>query len=272
VTIIASTITVLPEHVRGRVVVCGSHGGRYPGYRAALSGLRAVILHDAGVGKDAAGIGALPYLEDLGIAAATVSHRSCRIGAPDDMLHRGVISHANDAARSVGVHAGQPCEEAAARLEAAPAREVAPPAVGEGRSEVATEGGGRIVLLDSAAMVTPDDVGAVVVTGSHGALAGGDPAKALQVAAWAAVFNDAGFGGDDLGVTRLWALEGRGIAAFTVATESARIGEAHSSYQHGVISAMNELARRAGAGAGREARPVLVRWAEAIAERDPSTR
>src|SRR5215203_2491021 len=91
----ADTITKLPPDARGAVVVSGSHGGRYPGYLAVKAGLRAVILNDAGVGRDAAGIGALPYLEALGIAAAAVSHASCRIGDTADMLFRGTISHAN---------------------------------------------------------------------------------------------------------------------------------------------------------------------------------
>ncbi len=257
----AATITVLPDGAAGAVVVCGSHGGRYPGYRTALAGLRAVILNDAGVGRDAAGIGALGYLDELGIAAATVSNTSARIGEPDDMLRHGVISHVNTPARNVGVTVGDACAEAAERLTAAPLVAVEPPAVSEGRAVVDLEAGGRIVLVDSAAMVTADDAGAVVVTGSHGAIVGGDPRKALQVDAAAAVFNDAGFGVDDVGVTRLPVLQQRGIAAFTVAVESARIGEAASSYRHGVISAVNPLAEAGGARVGEAAAPVLERWA-----------
>ena len=94
----APTITSLPNGATGAVVVSGSHGGKYPGYCTAKAGLRAVILNDASVGKDNAGIGSLAYLEPLGIAAATVSYLSCRIGQPEDMLERGVISHANAAA------------------------------------------------------------------------------------------------------------------------------------------------------------------------------
>src|SRR5215212_7481695 len=89
----ADTITKLPPDAAGQVVVSGSHGGRYPGYLAASAGARAVILNDASSGKDAAGIGALPYLDALGIAAAVVSYASCRIGDTADMLARGRISH-----------------------------------------------------------------------------------------------------------------------------------------------------------------------------------
>ncbi len=72
----AASITKLPADARGAVVVSGSHGGLYPGYLAARAGLRAVILNDAGVGKDQAGIRALGTCEGLGIAAAAVSHLS----------------------------------------------------------------------------------------------------------------------------------------------------------------------------------------------------
>src|SRR5205085_5806873 len=112
----ADTITKLPPEAEGAVVISGSHGGRYPGYLASKAGVRAVILNDAGIGKDEAGIGSLPYLEALGIAAATVSHMSCRIGDTGDMLARGVVSRANAVARAAGVSEAMPCPEAAERL------------------------------------------------------------------------------------------------------------------------------------------------------------
>src|SRR3954462_2821092 len=95
----ADTITKLPPDASGQVVVSGSHGGRYPGYLAAKAGFRAVILNDAGIGKDAAGIGkdatgsgALAYLDARNLAAGAVSHESCRIGDTGDMIARGRIS------------------------------------------------------------------------------------------------------------------------------------------------------------------------------------
>jgi len=51
-----SITSVTPEHA-GRVVVAGSHGGRYCGYLAAQAQVLAVILNDAAVGRDRAGIG-----------------------------------------------------------------------------------------------------------------------------------------------------------------------------------------------------------------------
>ncbi len=200
----ADTITKLPPDAAGQVVVSGSHGGRYPGYLAAKAGLRAVILNDAGVGKDAAGIGALAYLDALGIAAAAVSHESCRIGDTGDMIARGRISRVNAIAEAQGVAAGLACLEAAVLLTGAPhIRATDAPPVGEGRSEIGDGALRRIILVDSAAMVAPGDAGAIVVTGSHGGLVGGDPAMALRTDAFAAVFNDAGIGVEEAGIGRL---------------------------------------------------------------------
>ena len=247
----ADTITKLPPDASGQVVVSGSHGGRYPGYLAAKAGLRAVILNDAGIGKDAAGIGALAYLDALGIAAAAVSHESCRIGDTGDMIARGRISVLNTMLRRKCVAALVACLEAAVLLTGAPhIRATDAPPVGEGRSEIGDGALRRIILVDSAAMVAPGDAGAIVVTGSHGGLVGGDPAMALRTDAFAAVFNDAGIGVEEAGIGRLAALERRGVAAFTVAAASARIGEARSSFEDGVISRVNAAAARLGAVAG----------------------
>jgi hypothetical protein len=258
----ADTITKLPPEAEGAVVVSGSHGGRYPGYLAASAHVRAVILNDAGVGRDEAGIGALGYLEALGIAAATVSHLTARIGDVTDMLARGRISHANRQACDVGVAAGLACREAAERLRAAPHVRADPSPVGEARSEI-DAGAKRIVLIDSASLVRPEDAGHIVVTGSHGGLVGGDPAMALRADAFAAVFNDAGIGIDEAGVTRLPALDRRGIAGLTVSAASARIGEARSTLRDGVISCANETARRLGAREGEPVEFVLRAWAAA---------
>lgn len=261
--LLAPTITKLPPEAEGAVVVSGSHGGRYPGFLAAKAGVRAVVFNDAGIGLDGAGVGGLFYLEALGIAAAAVAHASCQIGDTDDALARGVIGHANAIARALGVEPGLPAREAAELLRKAEHRRTAePPTVGEARGAVPVPGARRrLVLLDSASLVRPDDAGQVVVTGSHGGLVGGDPAAALRVDAFAAAFNDAGGGPDGAGTGRLPALDRRGIAAVTVAAGSARIGEARSTFADGVVSAANAAARALGAREGDRAEPLLRGWA-----------
>lgn len=258
----APTITSLPDAATGSVMVSGSHGGLYPGYCSAKAGLRAVILNDAGVGKDDAGIGSLAWLEPYGIGAATVSNLTCRIGDPRDMLSRGLVSHANAIAQAAGVCIGMACALAADLLRQVVHRITIPAALGEARGEIVTgHAGRRILLLDSAALVTPADAGHIVVTGSHGGLVGGVPAMALRTDGFAAVFNDAGIGIDDAGVTRLPALDQRGIAAVTVAAGSARIGEAASTYHDGIISCVNVSAAQIGARVGEPLAPLLQRWA-----------
>lgn len=256
--LLADSVTKLGPGAQGAVLVTGSHGGVYAASLASIAGCRAAIFNDAGVGLDRAGIGGLDLLEAYGMAAAAIDHRSADIGNAAQMLERGLISHTNALARDLGVRSGMPCAEAARLLAGAalPPRTVEP--LAETRREVTLEGARRrLVLIDSAALVVPEDAGQVVVTGSHGALFGNDPSNALKADAALALFNDAGGG---KGMSRLPALQTRGIAAATVAAASARIGEAQSTWADGVISAANERAEALGAGPGERARD-LVAWA-----------
>jgi hypothetical protein len=80
---------------------------------------------------------------------------------------------------------------------------------------------------------------------------------ALKVDALLAVYNDAGIGIDDAGIGRLPALDDRGIAAATVAADSARIGDGVSTYTEGVLSMVNETAAMLGGRAGMTARELV---------------
>ncbi|HJU15837.1 MAG TPA: hypothetical protein VJ770_05150, partial [Stellaceae bacterium] len=109
-----------------------------------------------------------------------------------------------------------------------------------------------------ASAVGPEHAGAIVVTGSHGGLLGGRPETALKYNALAALFNDAGIGIDEAGVTRLPALDKRGIAAATVAAASARIGDARSTYGDGILSRVNGRAAALGLAPDRSARDFVA--------------
>ncbi len=256
--VIAPTITKLPDGAAGAVLVTGSHGGAYPASLAAQAGVRALIFHDAGIGRDDAGIAAL----GLPIPAAAISHLSARVGDTADMMARGRISRMNAPAAALGVTEGMPCAEAAALLQQAPPAEPQAVHVAEGREVLHPEAAIRpLVLIDSASLVDPEaDRGAVIVTASHGGLVGGDPKMALRADGFAAAYHDAGIGIDNAGIGRLPALEARGIAAITVAAASARIGDAHSVFDDGIISAANPTAQRLGAIIGHPARAVLLAW------------
>lgn len=248
------SITHMDAGGAGRVLVAASHGGVYSAYLAARGRARAVIFNDAGVGLDEAGIGGLAYLEKLGIPAAAALHTSCRIGDGRDMTERGVLGHANAVARGLGCVPGMTVRDAAARLAAAAAAGEAatPPAAAENRF-LLVDGAPRTWGLDSASLVTPADAGQIVVTGSHGGLMGGNPALAVKAEVLAALFNDAGVGIDGAGLTRLPALDARGIAAATVDHRSARIGDARSSWETGRLSCANRAAAALG---GRPDMPV----------------
>ena len=256
--LLADTITKLPSNAFGAVLVSASHGGRYPGYLAAKAGVRAVILHDAGIGRDDAGIGSLNYLETLGIAAATVSYLSCVIGDAATMLKSGKISRANLLAEALGVYEGCTCELSAVLLKAARHARTNPLPLGEARREFIVSGSRRrIWLVDSASLVVPEDAGQIVVTGSHGGLIAGNPSRALNADAHTAVFNDA-HRPDGPGCARLPVLEARGIAAVTVSSLSARIGDADSTLEGGRISSANRIAAARGARMGNFLKPWII--------------
>lgn len=250
----AESVTRL-DGVAGKVLVAGSHGGVIAAWYGAKAGVHALILNDAGVGKDRAGIAGLVYLEVIGMAAAAVGCMSARIGDGADMLARGVISHANVFAALCGVVAGQSCRDAAERMRRAAAPRAAPPPYSEGRWRVAgrpPEAGGppEVWALDSVGKIEPEDAGRILVIGSHGALHGGRRESALAVDAAAAVFNDAGVGADRIGITRLPVLGARGIPAAAVDCMSARIGDGRSMWESGLISHINAVALQMGAVCG----------------------
>src|SRR5207248_2230664 len=89
---VADSVTRLgPEHVAA-VLVAGSHGGVYAASLVAKARVRAVILNDAGVGLERAGIAGLEYLDALGMAAERRPPRSRPIAAPPSSTMRGSAS------------------------------------------------------------------------------------------------------------------------------------------------------------------------------------
>jgi len=264
--IVRDSVTELDAAARGRVALAPSHGGRYAAAFAACIGVSAIILSDAGIGRNRAGVAGLDLLDALGVPAAAVDVWSARIADGMDCLRRGVLSTVNARAGALGLHAGMGVAEALARLAGAdlpPAP--SPPALAEARREIveASAPGVRVLALDSNALVRPEDTGQVIVTGSHGGLLGSRPETAVKVGVFAALYNDAGIGIDDAGISRLPALEARGIAGATVSAASAEIGDAASTYRDGIVSAVNGVAARLGGAVGQPARDLVARLVEA---------
>jgi len=243
------SITDASRESAGCVVASGSHGGHYPAAICSKFDIRAVVLNDAGIGLQQAGVAGVLALETVNCAAAAVSHDSCYIGSASSSQKDGVISVANRVAAKLGVYVGQHAAEALELLRLAPAPDGRLPPVEEARQELRHQQL-KVLLLDSASLVTQQDSNQIIIAGSHGALIGGDPARALKADASFAAFNDAGGGLQCIGRTRLPALQSRGVAAVTYSHTSARIGDAASAWETGVISDGNALASAIGATPG----------------------
>ena len=259
-TKVLDTVTELEPAHRGCVVVCGSHAGLVAIAYAVKAGLHAVVLNDAGIGKDEAGIAGLRALETIGMAACAVAHSSARIGDGRDTWLHGVVSVANAPAHAAGVAPGMTSQEAAALLALALAPRGEAPEFRQGRELlIARPGRPEVWGVDSVGMVVGEDAGRILAIGSHGTLHGGRPESALAADAFVAVFNDAGVGKDGIGITRLPVLDARAVAAATVSAMSARIGEGRSTYEDGVLSHVNVRARALGARPGLTCREWFAR-------------
>lgn len=254
--LVFDSVTKLPPEADGAVVIGASHAAVYAAYMSAKFGCRAAIHHDAGIGKDEAGVSGLAYADRLGMAMAAVATATARIGDGADLQARGIISRTNGLAAACGVVPGMPAREAAVLLRQAPWPHTIPPAKGEGRYRI--EGA---ICADSATLLVPEDRGRIVATGSHGALNSYKATAPFQPLLL--MFNDAGFGADHGGVLALPELAREDIAAIAVAAQSARIGDGRSTLQDGTISDVNKVAYRLGARVGGSA----LALARALAEK-----
>jgi hypothetical protein len=260
--LVLDSITKLPDGIAGRVVLAASHGGLFPAMCALKARLGAVLLHDAGIGRGQAGIGGVRKLGALGVPAAAIAHRSARIGDGADCLARGVLSFVNAPAAALGLASGQSAAAALAALEGAALPIL--DAVIEAREARATVPDlPGVVVADSVTLVSAADRDAIFVTGSHGGLLGGRPESAIRLPVFAVLYSDADRGMDDAGISRLPALDARGIAAATVSVWSALIGDSRSTLEDGVITHCNERAQALGGEPGLAARELVLRLIEA---------
>jgi hypothetical protein len=107
----------------------------------------------------------------------------------------------------------------------------------------------KLRVVDSITELGAADAGCVAVSGSHGGVS--SARYALAARPLLSVFNDAGGGLDDAGYAGLALLQAEGLAACTVGHNSARIGDARSTLNDGIISRVNAAARALGISPGQ---------------------
>jgi hypothetical protein len=253
------------ESNRGRdVVVNASYTGVLPARFVGQHAPRGAIGVDCAVGPEGAGIAGLWYLEALGIPAATADIATVRLGDGVDMYRTATISRVNAVAETCGVREGMAVSEAARLL-----LEVDPEpltASGVTRREVMYSGPhGDIVCTDSIAFGLDEDRGRnVLCTAGH---TGRSAVYYLRkVAPRGFICSDGGGGKDGSGTAALAIVEADGLAGATVDARGARMGDGHSTYEDGVISARNALAARLGVEVGQPAREAARRLLDGNSE------
>jgi hypothetical protein len=113
------SMSLVKETDAHAILVTGSHGallGGRPDDGMLAVPIHAAIFNDAGGGKDGAGYARLAVLDRRGIAAATVSAATARIGDGRSTWETGVLSRVNAAAARLDLAEGLTCREAVARL------------------------------------------------------------------------------------------------------------------------------------------------------------
>jgi len=120
--------------------------------------------------------------------------------------------------------------------------------MGKTKKVVHEEEWGKIVVMDTAAQIGPEETGQVVVMGSHGAESAAR--HVARVIPFGVILNDAGKGKRDAGISGLSVLESMDILGATVDCMTGLIGEGSDNYSSGVISAVNDKAKASGVRVG----------------------
>ena len=251
--VVSDSISYGGERIgRDDVLVVASYSGVASFVHGLRRGVKALIGHDAGIGKDEAGVSGLRFAQAHGVPAAAVSADTAAL-ADGPSMKGAAISRCNEAARALGVREGQNALDAARCLLAAPAgsRIDVTDAFDNSIHEVFRNARGAIYASTSSFVFKtriPDDV---VCIASHTGRVFAE--SILTLMPRAAIANDAGMGLAKSGIAGLAILQEAGVCAAAVAAMSARIGDGLSTYHDGVISALNDLAHSHGVRVGMPA-------------------
>lgn len=239
------------DFLTGDVVVNASYAGVYCAHLLDETRPSGVIGLDCGIGKDGAGIAGLWYFEAKGVPAAAAAIENLEHGNGRDLYENGVISRVNGFATALGITPGTTVQDAAKRMRA---RRDEGLALDFHNRETVFKGphGHDVVCTNSIADALPEDAGRnVLCTAGHTGRS--VVPYILEFRPYGFICSDGAMGRDGSGISALAPANEAGIPGAAVSAESARMGDGHSTYFDGVISAANPLALAAGVAVGQSA-------------------
>lgn len=211
-----------------------------------------VIGLDCAIGKDGAGVAGLAFYEALGIPSAAADVMTAEMGNGRDLFEEGIVSRVNDSAEKLGIKPGMPVRDAAEAMLSGALR---PATWDPARREVMETDpatGRSIVCTDSIAFALPEDRERnVLCTAGHTGRSVVGYFRDYRP--WAFICSDGGIGKNESGTSALADVEADGIAGASVDAMTARMGDGHSTYLDGIISAVNAPAAAKGVRIGQTA-------------------
>ena len=117
------------------------------------------------------------------------------------------------------------------------------------------DGSVKTVVMDSVSYVTEANQSDIIISGSHGGTS--SAGYAIDVAAGAVFFNDAGCGKNNAGIKGLELLQQHSIIAAAVDHSTAEIANGADTYANGVITHVNTCASQAGLCRGMSVRDAV---------------
>lgn len=251
-----SAADILPENEGKDVLVTASYIGVLPARLVHDHLPRAVIGFDGGVGPEGTAIAGLWYYEALNIPAAAADAMTVILGDGVDVYKNGRISFVNRPAADCGVKVGMPVNEAArVMLDNDPGKPTAYQVTNRRVMHENAEGR-KIVVTDSIVFGTGEDKRNILVTAGHTGRSGAR--HIINVHPFGFICSDGGRGRNDSGMAGLSICNAEGIAGATVDAHKARMGDGMSTYEDGIISAANDLAKACGVKIGMPAKEAAL--------------
>lgn len=238
---------------KGDLIVNASYSGVLCAKMVMAAKPKYVIGLDCKIGKDGAGIAGLAFYEALDVPAAAVDVMTAEMGNGKDLYENGVISCVNEGAERLGIRVGMTVKEAAEALLTGSQR---PENWDPARREIIEtdpKTGRSIIATDSIAFALPEDKNRnVLCTAGHTGRSVIGYFRDYRP--WAFICSDGGIGKNESGISALAEVEADGIPGASVDALTARMGDGHSTYFDGIISAANKLAQTKGVKIGQTAK------------------